>query len=186
MVFFNLYWGCEKVVEKKYIINGYVAVKRPEHPNRMKDGLVYEHILVAEVMFGRPLQEDEQCHHLDFNRKNNKKSNILVLKKGQHTKLHNWIDRMGIQSVIEAESDGKYHVEQCLNCNEYIKDYGNNSFCNSVCQEEYRQQKRDDRPSKETLKALIDSGNLNKVQIGKMFGVHRATINHWLRDYGLM
>jgi hypothetical protein len=176
----------EKLSEKKYIINGYVAVKRQDHPKAMKDNLVYEHILIAEMMLGRPLRDDEQIHHLDFNRKNNKKSNILVLPKGQHTKLHNWIDRMELQPIIEAESDGKYHVEQCLNCGEYIKDYSNEKFCNRDCQDSYFQMKRNVRPSKDTLIALLNDVDLNKVEIGKMFGVHRSTINNWLRDYNLM
>jgi hypothetical protein len=132
-----------EISEKKYIINGYVAVKRPDHPRKMKDNLVYEHILVAEKMLGRFLQEDEQIHHLDFNRMNNKKQNILVLKKGMHTRLHNWIDKLGIQSVIEAVADGEYHVEQCLNCNEYIETNGNEKFCNRDCQKQYYENKNE-------------------------------------------
>jgi hypothetical protein len=173
-----------EISEKKYIINGYVAVKRPDHPRKMQDDLVYEHILIAEKMLGRELIDDEQIHHLDFNRQNNKKSNILVLKKGMHTKLHNWIDRMNLQTIIESASDGEYHVEQCLNCNEYITSYSNDKFCNSECQKEFYDQNKHIPVSKEELKSLMDT--MNKVEIANKLNTHRSNIYVWLRDYELM
>lgn len=170
--------------ERKYIINGYVAVKRPDHPNKMQDDLVYEHILIAEMLIGRHLEEDEQVHHLDFNRKNNKKSNILVLKKGQHTKLHNWIDRLGLKPLIEAESDGEYHVEQCLNCGEYIKGYDNSKFCNKDCQDTYYAEFKHIPVDKDTLEEMTKS--MNKVEIARELNTNRSTVNNWLYDLGLM
>ena len=66
---------------------GYLLAWAPEHP-RASRGRVLEHILVAERVLGRSLQDDEQVHHRDRNKKNNDPDNLLVLTASQHTRLH--------------------------------------------------------------------------------------------------
>jgi len=58
--------------------HGYVLVKRPDHPRADSRGYVYEHILVAEQMIGRPLNPGEEVHHDDLHRSNNVPSNLKV------------------------------------------------------------------------------------------------------------
>ncbi|MGD6831413.1 HNH endonuclease [Sutcliffiella halmapala] len=168
---------------EKSIVNSYMTVICPDHPKAMQGRWVYEHTLVAEVMLGRPLREDEQVHHLDFNRLNNKKSNLLVLTKGQHTKLHNWIDRMRLQSVIEAQATEGYQVEQCQCCGEYIKDYGNEKFCNSDCQKRYYDENMNIPVSKEEFIEMLEQ--MNKVEMAKVLNTHRSNIDVWERQFGL-
>lgn len=66
---------------------GYLLAWAPEHP-RASRGRVLEHILVAEKMLGRSLQDDEQVHHKDRDKKNNDPGNLLVLTASEHTRLH--------------------------------------------------------------------------------------------------
>lgn len=49
---------------------------------------VLEHRLVVEEHIGRKLKRDEDVHHIDFNKLNNDISNLLLLKKDEHTRLH--------------------------------------------------------------------------------------------------
>lgn len=71
-------------MSNKRLLNGYVTVYCPSHPRAMcgtgYEGYVYEHILVAESMLGRPLLSDEVVHHLDFDKSNNTHTNLLVLQ----------------------------------------------------------------------------------------------------------
>jgi hypothetical protein len=169
-----------KVEEKR--INGYYVIYCPDNPNAMKDGYVYEHVLVAQKMLGRLLEENEVVHHLDFNRANNLPSNLQILEKGQHTKIHNWINNTpGLKDEIIKRAKKGHHVKRCLCCGEYLLE--NDKFCNRGCLAKYYEKKKSERPSKKDLECLLSY--MNKVQIGKMFGVSRSTINVWLKDYVL-
>ena len=92
-------------------INGYIVIYLPSHHRAMQNdnwrGWVYEHIVIAEETLGREIREGEEVHHLDFNRKNNRSSNLIVLESKQHIKLHKWtqrgfpIDREGKKPVFK-------------------------------------------------------------------------------------
>jgi hypothetical protein len=65
---------------------GYVLITLDNDPSgRIQKA---EHILVAERMIGRKLTKNEVVHHKDENRKNNAESNLQVMTRGEHTKLH--------------------------------------------------------------------------------------------------
>jgi hypothetical protein len=67
---------------------GYVFIHRPSHPNAGPNGYVAEHRLVASESIGRPLRPDEQVHHIDGDKKNNHISNLIVVPRGKHQRLH--------------------------------------------------------------------------------------------------
>ncbi|HYF91547.1 MAG TPA: HNH endonuclease [Symbiobacteriaceae bacterium] len=68
-------------------VKGYLLRHAPEHPNA-SGGYVLEHRLVAEEMLGRPLRPDEDVHHLDGDKANNSRDNLIVEDHGSHTRLH--------------------------------------------------------------------------------------------------
>lgn len=65
--------------------NGYVMVRKPDHPRAGKKGYVYEHILVMEQKLGRLTKRGEVVHHIDGNPKNNAPENLeLYQSNRQH------------------------------------------------------------------------------------------------------
>lgn len=62
--------------------NGYVEITRGDHKGRG------EHRVIAEMMLGRELMMDEVVHHMDHNRCNNNPSNLEVMTRSEHVRLH--------------------------------------------------------------------------------------------------
>lgn len=78
---------------------GYKLVRDLTHPFKNCDGFVFEHRLVAEKLLlskevsieinGHSyLHPDYIVHHKDFNRLNNTVTNLLIMERGEHMKLH--------------------------------------------------------------------------------------------------
>lgn len=61
--------------------NGYVKVWT-------KEKVMKEHRLVMEKHLGRKLRSDEIIHHKDHNRSNNDISNLEIMTRSEHSRLH--------------------------------------------------------------------------------------------------
>lgn len=162
-------------MRKSITKNGYVYLYRPEHPSSDNRGYALEHILIAEKKLGRPLRVGEEVHHLDLNRANNRKSNLLVLTHMQHVALHAWLSKGApiADSKVSLNREVRRYVKgdevysnrtlcsQCGNSN-----YSNAEHCSIVCGNKSR---RKVDVSKARMKYLIDT--LSWVSIGKELGV---------------
>lgn len=73
----------------KYVSNhGYMLIYKPKHHRANSRGYVLEHVLVAELKYGREISNTEDVHHVDENKLNNHPDNLIVLSPSEHMRLH--------------------------------------------------------------------------------------------------
>lgn len=77
-------WKVEGIVSKGDY--NYVIVK--DHPYATKHGYVLEHRVVMENHLCRLLNSDEVVHHKNENKKDNRVTNLQVMSKEEHARLH--------------------------------------------------------------------------------------------------
>lgn len=70
------------------VAGGRVGVYVPDHPRVNNRGYIPRSRFVIESDLGRFLQSDEEVHHIDGNKLNDRLENLVVLSKVEHAKLH--------------------------------------------------------------------------------------------------
>ena len=167
-------------------LNGYILVYEPNHPKAMTSdnwkGFVYEHILVAERDLKRPIKDDEDVHHLDFNRANNTPSNLIVLEKSQHTKLHTHYRKLNpnIDNVKNVDTSIRCQKE---GCNNVI--LPNRKYCSDTCY--FLDKNNRIQPTKADYSNLMEvykKNNYNMTQTGLAYNVSANTIKKHLIKLG--
>jgi hypothetical protein len=74
---------------RKLTTNGYIRVRRPEHPHADKDGHIMEHILIVEQALGHYPPERSEIHHVNELRSDNSRGNLVLCEDhGYHSLLH--------------------------------------------------------------------------------------------------
>jgi hypothetical protein len=76
--------------------DGYVQLTRGPHKGRL------QHIVVMEAFLGHPIPPGHDVHHVDRNRQNNDLSNLQLLTRREHVRLH-W--RLKCESGTQKERD---------------------------------------------------------------------------------
>jgi len=62
----------------------YIYVKSANHPLKNKGGYVFEHRLVMEKHLGRYLERNEQVHHINQNKSDNRIENLELVLQNAH------------------------------------------------------------------------------------------------------
>lgn len=82
----NYFWQGGRRRERE----GYVLVKKPDHPHATKSGYVRQHRLVMERVLGRHLLPQEVVHHKDGDPTNNRPDNLEVFSSNADHLRHEW------------------------------------------------------------------------------------------------
>lgn len=64
---------------------GYILIKCRNHPNTTKQGYIQEHRLVMEKHIGRYLTKDEDVHHINGNKQDNRIENLELILHSKHS-----------------------------------------------------------------------------------------------------
>lgn len=169
-------------------LNGYRVVYEPKHQHAMTSanwyGYVYEHIKIAEAFLGRALKKNEVVHHLDGNKSNNRRSNLLVLLRSEHFKLHNWLAGGTVGKPTDVKRVKSKNTEMvCKICGGALQD--KQKVCCSVnCLSKLRR-RSSKKPTKRELNSDIKSG-LSYLAMGRKYGVSDNAVRKWSRSYGLL
>lgn len=73
----------------KIIYHGFMYVYNPLAGRNGRHGYIGKHRLIASKALGRVLNKGEMVHHIDGDKLNNRKSNLLVCTVGYHT----WLEK---------------------------------------------------------------------------------------------
>lgn len=150
--------------------------------NKYWNGYIYEHIYLAIKMMGRPLYKNEVVHHLDGNKQNNRISNLIVLYKNQHSKLHKWIEKGAPYSKEYGEqrmNSGKSKT-RCVICDITLQN-AQKQCCSETCYAKWHSR---NIPDKETLSKLLE--NNNKSAIGRKYRVSCNAVRKWMKKYNML
>lgn len=72
-----------------YNPQGYILLKRPDHPHANNQGYMREHRLVIEEHLGRYLHPEEVIHHINGVRDDNRKENLMLFRsESEHQAFH--------------------------------------------------------------------------------------------------
>ena len=82
--------------------NGYYYILDPSHPNSNKGGYVAEHILVATMERGRPLENGEHVHHINLNKHDNRPENLIICTRTEHGSFHANLQKVAADLLSEG------------------------------------------------------------------------------------
>ena len=168
------------------------------------NGLTNIHMIVAKRIYGDlALDPNMEVHHLDLNKDNYDPSNIIVLEKGEHSALHNFLDKhpeyvgktkketkeliQFIKKNIDFKNGNVYH-DTLLEIDRLILDdkLKNRKKIDELKEvlKRIRKENKNNLPEKEDLVKVLES-NMSLNKTAKDFQVTTDIIRDWCNQYGI-
>ena len=109
--------------QKKLNKKGYVLVYAPNHKySKTKTGWILEHILVAENILKRKLNNSEIIHHIDLDKQNNEPNNLDLFENNKsHISFHNKLRQFGMTRYVIEEIEKRKITNVTCKVNEEFK-----------------------------------------------------------------
>jgi len=152
----------------------------PTHHRAKVNGYVDRHIIEAESLIGRPLKPEEVVHHMDEDKSNYNKENLMVFVDGaNHARFH----KTGIMESTEEPYvvfSPKQYVDRCVMCGIPIRNTKSNK-CRKCLAFSSR---KVNRPQKQELISLLKTNGF--CAVGRMFGVSDNAVRKWCKYYNIM
>ena len=113
-------WKGGRIYEKR----GYVKLFLPEHPQCDSKGYVYEHRYVMEKHLGRPLIKEEDIHHINGVKDDNRIENLELHTRSSHLLEHRRINQENVikKRVCSICSENKTYYEKKTNQYRWVFD----------------------------------------------------------------
>jgi hypothetical protein len=123
--------GCHQCTVVEYLRAAEITLiptkRRRKHPYKQRiddDGQnIQDHRYVMEKHLGRKLTPDEHVHHLDEVKDNNALTNLIVLSKSDHHKLHAFYGYKRTCKTCGGEFTGANSAKVCRGCREYAREH---------------------------------------------------------------
>ena len=165
----------------------YLAGYCPGHPRSTPQGVVYQHVLVAEETLGRFLKPHEVVHHIDLDKLNNSPNNLIVfVENSDHVRFHHY--GCDTKTLIAAE-DGAYFCPKkqavadknvCNVCG------GNKDRKAKLCISCRNAVKASSVPKSDELRRVLKELNWNYSATGRRYSVSASTVKKWCKKYEIM
>lgn len=164
---------------------GYIYCIDKESPYANKQGKVYQHHYIICELIGRKLEPDECVHHIDRDRANNDPSNLLLLTKSEHSKLH------------QFEDNGYIYIEdlrECVLCGNTftVSSTSTQSFCSVRCSSvsarrfDVTREELEDLAWKYPTTKIAEMFKVSDVAISKrckLMGIKKPARGYWAKVY---
>jgi hypothetical protein len=112
---------------------------------------VLEHRMIIQAAIGRKLSKDEDVHHINEIRDDNRIENLQIMSKSDHTRHHNKFKQrkkqtprpeattQGLEWICIISGYRKHIVGKCIECKKLFWHRKDNPtrLCNPTCQEKY-------------------------------------------------
>lgn len=119
-------WNIENIVSKGDY--NYAVVR--EHPKATINGYVLHHRIVMENHLGRLLADSEVVHHKNNNKKDNDISNLEVMSKSDHSRMHNLERGITFVDLICPNCGSGFRREKRRT---HLVKGGKRTFCSRSC-----------------------------------------------------
>lgn len=167
--------------------DGYRVVRCKGHPKAKKESRYYirEHRLIMEDYIGRYLEDDEEIHHINGDKLDNRIENLQLLSKSEHTSFsmlgnkHRQVD-MSDRKCVECNSAQTYQNPIKKSPMWFTTGVENEFKCRSCYHKEYKQKKKTELLKHNPNIEFIDSGI---VAVGEVTNHHHSFIEKQILLY---
>ena len=87
---------------------GYEQHYNPKSPDARENGYAPVHRDIVRKKIKRDIKSNEVVHHKDGNKLNNRKSNLTVITKSEHFKIHNKFWHLLTPTVLVLDVFGQF------------------------------------------------------------------------------